>query len=262
MQENEIKIRPLTHCSSTGELLRRSSEVEKQIVAAIGMDAADLIDKVRIRGHDESGFIQEEPIVHLTRNFHRQGDESMVEPLVSELIRRISKKIDHSVRIHLDPALVDECYRDVVVAVLAGVLEIETDKEDFAEVRFWPWLKWKLLGVLRTHVKRQRERDLTDSFTEFEDSGEDEISKRLPPVLVDPRVLPDVKADLLEALDLLTDKERTVYIMRHVYGWPTESQKQGVMTIERYYGVTPRTVRNWFQAIDEKIAKWHKGRNI
>ncbi|MGH9947625.1 MAG: hypothetical protein ACRD6X_10515, partial [Pyrinomonadaceae bacterium] len=86
--------------------------------------------------------------------------------------------------------------------------------------------------------------------------------KRLPPVLVDPRVLPDVKADLLEALDLLTDKERTVYIMRHVYGWPTESPKQGVMTIERYYGVTPRAVRNWFQAIDEKIAKWHKGRNI
>lgn len=31
---------------------------------------------------------------------------------------------------------------NVVVAVIADVLAIETDKDDFAEVSFWPWLKW------------------------------------------------------------------------------------------------------------------------
>jgi DNA-directed RNA polymerase specialized sigma24 family protein len=262
MQKHVIQIAPLTRRNAAGALLKRSAEVEAQILRAREKDDTGLIENVHIRDHTEPDFIQEESLVHLIRVCHQQKRRDLVDPLLSELIRRVARRVDRTVRIYLDERHVDECYSDVIVAIIAGVLDIQSDKEDFAEVRFWPWLKGKAFGVLRTHLRQQRKSAVTDSLSDFEADVELSTAKRLPDALVDAKLLADKKTDILEVLSLLTDKQRLLFLIRHYYGWPIEGEDENKMTISRYYGVTSRTVRNWFEEIDEKIAAWHQGRSL
>lgn len=261
MQKHVIRIAPLTRRNGAGVLLTRSDEVEAQILRARVIDDTCLIDHIQIRDHNHPDFIQEESLVHLIRVSHQQKRRDRVDPLLSELIRRASRKVDKTVRIFLDQHHVDECFSDVIVAIIAGVLEIESDKEDFAEVRFWPWLRAKIFGVLRTHLRQQRSNAVTDSLSDFEQNDTSTV-ERLPDALVDTQLFAEERADILEVLDLFNDKERLVFLMRHCYGWPIESDDPYKISISRHCNVTSRTVRNWFEEINKKIADWRRGRSV
>ncbi len=249
---NQVKIGPLTHVGTDNKRYQRSPEVEAQITAALQLSSEKLQECIRIRDYTLPGYLKEECLVYLIRHFRKIGDDDLVGELFNQLAVSIRKQAHSQIKQFLHQAYVEDCYRDVVNAVICRLLNLQSDKDDFAQIRFRLWLKQLTFNTARPYFRRQEEEKTTFSLDTFTDSDKREklYTARDDAPLPDRRLL---GKESIQSLNFLSPDERNVFLLRYCAGWEVENQNPQVLTISKYFNVTPRTIRNWISRAQKKL---------
>jgi len=252
-------VEPLTRRRSDGNVYERGSTIEGQIAEAITLDVHDLVDRARIRDFNATGYLQEEVLIYLIRKFHRSRNDSVVDSLTEVLIKRSAKHINKYIEATIDRAYVDDAYRDAIAVVFGQILDTDSDRCDFAQVRFWFWLDRLLPKVLVPYWKRQTRDWETDSLDDQRDEAKQAELWRKVEARIDHSDPPDLRAINNEALGILEPAERMLFMLRYYEEMEIYNKDPSVMTISKYLGISDRAVRYRFEKIAEKLRKWSEG---
>ncbi|MBK9314543.1 MAG: sigma-70 family RNA polymerase sigma factor [Acidobacteria bacterium] len=256
-----IKIDPLTRTNLGGKPYQRTPQVESQIVEALALDESELAERLDIRDFKTEGYFQEECLVYMIRRYQREERKDLVNKLTERLIQRCAKRINDRVSFSLDPVYVDDCYGEVIAVGFGQILDLDSDRGDFAQVRFWLWLDRVISNVMQRYWKRQRKDWVTDSIDcdEEEDEGRGLALHQKLEAVADKSAPPDWHFVTAEALRLLNPNERQAFLLRHYAEWEIENQNPEVMTISRYFDRSPRTIRYWLTSAEKKLQDWKGG---
>lgn len=250
-----IEVNPLTGRNLDGQIYQRTVAVEAQIIEALALNPDALLERVGLR-HTVDGFFQEECLVYLIRQFQHEGQNELVNRLTESLIRRCVAHIKRCLGFPLDKRYVQECYDDVISTAFGQLLDLNSNRADFAQVRFWLWLDGVIHHELRGYWKRQRIDALSDSLDQESERDDEGDVGKTPDALCDQTLSADWRAVTEEALGILAPRERMVFLMRHYWELEIENQNPEVLTISRHFGVTPRTINNWLRGAEGKLLTW------
>jgi RNA polymerase sigma factor (sigma-70 family) len=259
------RIEPLTHRDAHGKLYRRGPDVESQIFQALSLSESQLRTRAAIEDHAAPGYIKEEALVYLMRRFLRDHESDLASQLMNCLALRISRRVHGHVFKSLHWSLVDDCSQDVMVAVTRLITDLTSDRDDFAQVRFGPWLQRVTFNALRTHLRAQKqERAAQIDVDDVEKSNGKKHALKdkapLPDELVmraEAQVLRQEEAERL--LAKLNPQEREAYLMRHRDGMEIENQDPNVMTISKHFGRSSNTIRKWLKGAEQKLQELQGG---
>lgn len=248
------QVRPLTKKTKDNSPYKRSQEVEAQILSALQLAPKLLLDRAQERDYTAPGYLSEECLIYFIREYHRQDEEDVVGALLKILFRRCAKFIARRLR-GLDPQLAEDAFSDIIAALLDQALDLERDRGDFMEVRFWVVLERiaiTIFGKYRSHQSFSRMAvplSMTGANDEEDDPPHGGVREEEVP---DVSVSPEDFASYREDLNALPEEHRTAFILR-CQGWPIESSDPDEPTISRYFGKTPRTIRNWLALVGENL---------
>jgi RNA polymerase sigma factor (sigma-70 family) len=259
------RIEPLTHRGTDGKTYRRSPELESQIVEALSLEQSLLRERVSIERHTEPGYLKEECLVYLIRRFLRNRESDLASHLMNCLATRIARRVHNQVFKSLHWSLVDDCSQDVMFEVTRLLTDLASDRDDFAQVRFGPWLQRVTFNALRPYLRSQkRERATEIDVEEVEKSN----GKKHP--LKDGAPLPDelvIRAEThrlhenesQKLLARLKPEEREAYLMRYRDGMEIENQDPHVMTISKHFGRSSKTIHKWLKDAERKLQELQGG---
>lgn len=269
-----MHVRPLTHRNRQGEIYQRTEVVEKQIRSALSLGSAAMIEEARIRNNTAPNYLQEECLVYLIREYKSRGERRIVEELSEILLRRCSKYINDGVRNlrskHDHSERVEHAFRDVVDELFEQILDIESDRGDFLQVRFWPVVgKLRISAFNRCLEDLNRAKDAVtwDSVAGYEGHSEEGEEKRgrkrrgsdsEPPQ--EAGLSAEQRAAYLDAarevLDRVDEPYKTAFVLHHCHDWPIETKDPRLPSISGYFGKTPRTISDWLRRAEEMIERW------
>ena len=256
------EIEPLTHADRDGKPYERTQEVQAQIFEGLETEHSTLLERASISDFKNPSYIHPECLVYLIRRFQREGREHLAGDLMNRLAIRITGPTFRRVSKHLRPVYVDGCLDSVIHDVTCRLFDLKTDRDDFAQRFFWPWLEARTFNVLRTFLKRQAEGQVTNSLEDAEpDQSPDR--KRKNGELKDGKPGPESQALAAEAYKLLVrlePEERLLYVLRYYEEWEIENKDPSVKTISDYFNVTPKTIRNRLHKIEARLQGWLGGK--
>ena len=251
--------RPLTRRNRDGALYQREGVVEAQLAALAELAPGVLLEAARERDPAAPCYLREEALVYLLRESARHGEAAMASALCEALLARCAGYINGKLGA-LDPTAREDAFAEVVAALCDLMLDFETDRGDFLQVRFWVVLERLAISAFGRQVKElvraARQAPLT-ALPGYAD-GDDEERRIAAPmdVAAAPNLPMDQTALYREALATLREPYRTAFVLRHYEGWPIEDADPTVPTISRYFDKTPRTIRNWMTAAEQTLAAW------
>lgn len=258
------QVRPLTRCNSEGVPYQRDAEVTSQIESALELPPARLVQQAQITDEQSSDYLREEVLVYFIRECYRDGREDIVRDLVEVFLRRCGKRIYSKLR-QLGPEASREAYNDIIAKLFERILDLEGDRGDFLQIRFWMAVKRLRITVYRSYITRARNEKNVDNFSTLEhslsgaDGEEDDLvfEEKVPStdLSVEEHVL------LQEALGALEEPYRTAFLLRNAAGWQIESNDPRTPTIAEHFGKTPRTIRNWLATAENQLKGWRDGRD-
>lgn len=262
-------LRPLTGRNRHGEIYKRLPDVERQLREARALPAKDLLARADVLHHQAPEHIAEEALVYLVRHYHAEGDGGMVRDLWTRLLKRCAKRINRRLA-SFERDLRDQAFRDVVNEVLTRVLDHETSRGDYLQVRFW--LAVDRLAITTFNRYRKDLQRAAEHFSLSEMAGEDgrsendeDHSPRLSAVregVFAHGLTPEQSAMLQVALEGVPERFRTAYVLRHAEGWQVESKDPEEPTISGYFGKSSRTIRTWLDKAEEYLAIWKDGNKL
>jgi RNA polymerase sigma factor (sigma-70 family) len=156
-------------------------------------------------------------------------------------------------------------YDDVIGGLFARILDLESDRGDFLQVRFWVVLKRLAIRAFKqqvTHRKRAQEEAPLTSLAGYDRDEDDPSGQSAQPLRDVETASTAATADIeryqlaQEALTRLEEPYRSAFLLRHYAGWPVEDEDPSVRTISRQFGKTPRTIRNWLNRAEDALQKW------
>src|SRR5205807_1857255 len=126
-------------------------------------------------------YFQDECLVYLIREFHRQGNVGIVNDLSEILISRCKNMIYGRLQA-LGQRFVDDAFNDVILDLFSPILDVGSDRGDFLQVRFGLALKSLIIGVYNRYVrgmKKEAENTVPLSSTAGSESeGDDDVRNR------------------------------------------------------------------------------------
>lgn len=245
--------RPLTRRNGDKKLYSRLPEVEEQIKIALTLNSPDLLDRARIE-YTVEGFLQEECLVYLIREYQLSEDEVMVSRLFEILMGRCAGFIYEKL-VALE-GRADEAYDEVILDLVENILDFNSDRGDYYQVRFWVGLERLTISEFSRQLIKKREEQQTIFI---DDLGEDEENQKPLSEVPDKSITQEEISLCKEALGILKEPFREVYILKNYFGWPIESKDKSLETLSTFFNVTPRTIRNWMNDAEEALQKWGKG---
>lgn len=259
--ERDKAVRPLTRrYAETGALYERLPEVETQLRRALTLEEAALVEALQM-SYKSPAHIKDEALCYLIREQLRAGRDEEARTLAEVLLRRhagtLKRRIMHG---GVDERHRDDCNNEIVVQLLTELFDADSDRSEFAQVRFGLYFE-KLSGVVMSRFRKLQEQERqTDSVTFAHGDKTEEID--LLDTLADERALSAENRVLMQdALADLRDDLRVVYLLRYFQGWQVESDSPAEPSISRYLGVTPRTVRNRLRDAEASLRRWREGRS-
>lgn len=270
-----MHVRPLNHRNRQGEVYQRTEAVEERIRSALCLKPAAMIEEARVRDYKALNYLQEECLVYLIREYKSRGERRIVEELSEILLRRCSKYINEGLR-NLRSAggdhseRVEHAFRDVVEELFDQILDLESDRGDFLQVRFWPVVEKLRIGAFNRHLEdlnRAQDAVTWDSVRGYEqrsEEGEDRRSRKRRTSNSEPPQEAGLSAEqraayldaAREVLAHVDEPYRTAFVLRHYHDWPIETKDTRLPSISGYFGKTPRTIGDWLNRAKEMIDRW------
>lgn len=249
-----MRPKPLIRKNRKGELYLRLPEVEDQIAIALQLDVTDLLKRAAISDFKLEGFFQEECLVYMIRHYYLAENHKAVSKLFELLMSRCIGFVYERL-LTLGEDKKDEAYNEVIKHLVDNILEFETGKGDYFQVRFWVGLKRLAISEFGRQLEIIKEDQLIvslDNMCNEEDRG---LLQDMP----DPSLSQEELILCKDAIGKLKEPHRTAFFLRHYHGWPIESIDTDCESISSYYDVDPRTVRNWLSQAEKDLQKWGKG---
>lgn len=260
----------------------RTEETTAQILAASSLSRAALAKRAQIRDKDHALFIGEEALVYLIRDFHLRGDTYVVQKLSASLIKRITGPIrswmrSTGFRYEENAEVVSEATQEVIARLFGGsrvrdeerreggILDLSSDKSDFAQVRFWRYLKLRTLDVTRAAGTVRDREQITVAIEDVNGHSTDEDTDIRENVPLDgwesispwESLTQEHEDDLIQAAirQLPNDPKpyRDVLRLYYLDGWQIEANDSGVVTLSSYFEMTPRTISSWLRIAEDKL---------
>lgn len=259
--EVDRDVRPLTRRNTdTGALYERLPEVETQVRRALALEGEALIEAIQ-HSYDESPtHLKDEVLCYLIRERLRAGHQESANAVTEVLLRRhartIRSRIGHG---GVERRHREDCDGEIVSQLLIELFDTESDRSDFAQVRFGLYFERLSNGVISKFRKLQRRERQAERVTSIQDDRAEEIE--LLDTLADEHALSaEDRALTRDALAHLPNDLREVFLLRYFEGWQTESNLPTEPSISRHLGVTPRTVRNRLRDAEASLRRWREGK--
>jgi hypothetical protein len=148
-----VYIRPLTHRNQDGEVYERTDEVNGQIRDALTLEPGAMLERAQIRNHRVPGYLREECLIYLIREYLGRESKRIAKRLSEILYRRCAKFVNERLRA-LGPQHVDDAFNDVMKGMYERINDLESDRGDYFQVRFWVALKALAVKTFGRYVKR------------------------------------------------------------------------------------------------------------
>jgi DNA-directed RNA polymerase specialized sigma24 family protein len=263
-QPNVWRPEPLTHRNTNGQVYQRDALVERQICWAVALDAAALRARADKSDLTDPDFLKEECLVYLIRHYHRAGDRRRVNDLALALLQRCANPI-YKYLGSLKADAAKQGHDEVIEKLFGLILDLNSDKGDFLQVRFGAVLKKMAIRAFNQQIKaRKRALNLVplSALPGYEQDDDNSGERRVKQVgqnyvataAADEEIIRQEMT--LDALNHLQEPMRTAFLLRHYAGWPIEDQDPTVQTISRQFGKTPRTIRNWLEQAEAELERW------
>lgn len=186
----------------------------------------------------------------------------MVNDLAEILIRR-STGIIQSKLVSLTADAKQDAHSDVIAKLFDLILDMENDRGDFLQVRYWVVIERLTIDVFRRHCRTlsQKKNTISISPSVFSNSHDDQMQARN---LVSGETLADTQLSveelmlLQDGLNILDEQHKVAFILRHYASWPIESHDPLEPTISQYFDKTPRTIRNWLTQVEKQLERWRQ----
>lgn len=261
----------------------RTDETVGHIQAALALSRTGLMSRAQVRDKDHALFIGEEALVCLIRHHHLRGDTLVVERLSEALVRRITGPIKRwlwevSFRPDDEDDAMSEAYQETIVRLFGGsptrddkehreggILDLDSDKSDFAQVRFWIFLRGRttdasrIVGVARG--RRSKNIDINDLAGhapngDTESSGEsprDNWDDLSPWKTLAQQHEEDALRRAVRGLSNSPIPLQDVTRLRYFDRWQIESGDAGVVTLSTHFERTPKTIRSWLRKAEKQL---------
>ena len=253
--------KPLTRRNTEGEVYQRLGQVDSQIQMALALETRELQARSDITDEASPEFLQEECLVYLIRHYHKEGNRQCVNGLSESLLRRCGTWIKSKFH-SLDPELADEGFLDVIAQLFERILDLDSDRGDFLQVRFWLALKSLTAQSFNNLLKHDQQNVPLESLTGYDGEDVDAVRQgaglRAANTVISSPVETEVINNSLicEAMSQLEEPIRSAYLLRYHRGLQIEDQDPAVPTISRHFDKTPRTIRNWLAKAEGHLAEW------
>ena|ERR1051325_8110839 len=252
-------VRPLTRrYAETDAPYERLPEVEAQVRRALTFEDQALATEMR-RDYQSPEHFKDETLCYLIRERVRAGRHDDANALVETLLRRHAGIIRSRIgRGGVDGRHREDCAGEIVTQLLTELFDAESDRSDFAQVRFGLYFKRVSDGVISKFRGLQERERQAESVASQRDDRTEEVD--LLDTLADECALSAEDRVLMrDALSHLPSHLREPFILRHFDGWQIESDSPSEPSISRQLKVTPRTIRNRLRDAEESLRRWREG---
>ena len=254
-------IRPLTHRNLRGEVYERTAEVQEHIRAALALEPEPMLRRARIRGYKAPGYLREECLVYLIREYLGRGARQVAKRLSEILHGRCAKHVNERLRA-LGSQHIDDAFNDVMKGMYERIYELENDRGDFFQVRFWIALRGLVARTFNRYVKRiEREKTKEQDSAKIgsipgTEGAENEWPDPLDAVR-DPTAAVEDLAELKESLNAIKDhRHRVAFALRYFGRMKIESKEAEEPTISKHFDRTPRAIRGWIEQAEKDLNEW------
>ena len=252
---------PLRKCQEDGSLYRRPKQIEEALAGLARISASELLQRCRITGSEDSGYVHSECLVYFVRRLDFGKDDNLFRELFLLLRQRVLRAVPVSARRlpgsrKLAESGTDQEVRDTVLHKFQEMLCCDRkeydERLDFYEIRFN-----QALAMLRTTAGKKVRK--SESRREPLENGQD---TNTPPAEVE-SALQALKnpgdgidflyrSKLYGAITSLPPEERRV-IELILEGMPIDSEDEEVLTIRKVLNCSEKTVRNRRDRAFEKL---------
>lgn len=254
--EVKTESRPLTRRNAEANVYQRLPEVEVQIAECAGLEHDVLLARLP-HDYQDSRHIKDETLCYLIRERLYEHRHSEASDLMEVLLQRHAGTINRRVRGNVEARHAEDCMEEITTALLMQIYNLETDKGDFAQVRFGSYFKRLTTEAIKKfHQLERRERMINEPRARDDDTGEiDKLDS-----LTDEKTIPIEKRLMMrDALKYLAPELREVFVLRYFDDWQIEAASPDEPSISRYCQVTPRTVRNRLKQAEAALQNWREG---
>jgi len=248
-----IKSKPLTRRQKNGETLTRPPEIEAAMGEILNLEWPVFLQRAGFTDRKDPQYVPEEVLVFLLREALSAGNGEAADEICRILFERVQGRIEKYAR-KVAPAYSEEAGGDMLNDLFMLICNLNSDKCDFAQVRFWKFLKRVCYGSCKKYWKRQE----NDLRTVFFDQTDPDSEKPFEIKAEEKNYSAVELGDLQKGLNVLPEPIRTAFVLRFCEGWQVESIDPDEPTISRHFGKTERTIRNWLRKAEELLDVWRR----
>jgi hypothetical protein len=237
---------------------KRTAAARQQIADALGLTAAELIERAQQRDEAATDHLSAEALVYFIRRADGAGDRKTRYVLIRELLERCNVFFRGQFR-GCGREEREDLQSTVITALVEDLLD-PGDRGDFMQARFWLYLKRKTISACETAFRHSGDTESLD--TPFSGDAEAEGQTKLD-ALADKRLSPEEVTMLSEALATLPPRLRQVFLLRHYVGMnvgadnPADDPPDEV-TLARQFDCSGRTIRNWLKEAEALLARFRE----
>ena len=256
-----VDIRPLTRHNLQGEVYERTSEVQQHIRAALALEPETLLERFRIRSHKVPGYLREECLVYLIREYLARGERRMTKRLSEILHGRCARHVNEKLRA-LGQQHVHDAFNDIMKGMYERIYDLDSDRGDFFQVRFWVALRGLIAKTFGLYVKwteREKTNQQDSSNVGAIPGIEGAQDERQDPLgaAEDCTAEADDLTELKEGLSAIKDhRHRIAFALRYFGRVKIESKDAEEPTISKHFERTPRAIRGWIEQAEKDLKEW------
>ncbi len=202
----------------------------------------------------------------MIREYLQRGKIWVVKRVSEILISRCAKFVNKKLQA-LGPQEVDDAFNTVFKKLFDQISNLDSDRGDFLQVRFWPVLARLATSTFSEHLEElntARSEASLSSLPGYESELADDESRTVTSAGDEQETSISVEDLVLsrEALRAIKNPYHRAAFVLHFYSdWKIESKDADEPTISKHFEKTPRTINNWLKAAEEDLKGW-RGESI